>query len=116
MRKKSPTLLQLPTLDNQLPLAHNPIFVKRKHIPIFRHEKKTSKTQYKPKKKLLNVDDDHYLEHGEGGKSSFGIVMNINHHISKMKTIAFQVQEHGIQHGEHNIFSNGLIFFLPSIT
>lgn len=40
-----------PTLDNQLPLAHNPIFAKRKHIPILGHEKETSKTQYQPQKK-----------------------------------------------------------------
>jgi hypothetical protein len=30
--------------------------------------------------------------------------------------IAFQVQEHGIQHGEESIFSNGSILFLPHIT
>jgi hypothetical protein len=83
MHKKSPTLLQLPTLYNQLPLAHNPISAKKKHIPNFRHEKKHPKHNINPQKNTLHVDDDHYLEHGERGKSSFGIVMNINHHTSK---------------------------------
>jgi hypothetical protein len=69
-----------------------------------------------PQKNILHVDDDHYLEHGEGEQSSLDIVMNTKHYTPKMRTIVFQVQEHGFQHGEYNIFSNGLILFLPSIT
>jgi len=94
-------------LDNYLPLAHNPIFAKRKHIPIFKHETKHPKHDIKPKNNTLHVDDDNYLEHGEREKNYLDIVMNINHCTSKMRTIAFQVQEHGIQHGEHNIFQMG---------
>jgi len=48
-----------------------------------------------------------YLKHGKG---------DIKHYTFGMRTIDFQVQEHGIQHGEQNIFSNGLILFLPHIT
>lgn len=79
-------------------------------------KKKHPKHNINPKKNILHIDDDHYLEHGEGDKNYLDIIVNINHYTSKMKTIAFQVQEHSIQHGEHNIFSNGLILFLPPIT
>jgi hypothetical protein len=48
------------------------------------------------KKNILGVDDDHYLEHGEGEFVFLDVVMNINHCTSEVKVIAFQVQEHGI--------------------
>ncbi len=68
------------------------------------------------KKNILGVDDDDYLEHGEREKNFLDVVMNIDHCTSEMKVITFQVQEHGIQHGEENIFLNGSILFLPHIT
>jgi hypothetical protein len=53
-----------------------------------------------------------YMKHGKGVKSSLVVFMNIKHYTFGMRTIDFQVQEHG----EQNIFSNGLILFLPHIT
>jgi hypothetical protein len=50
------------------------------------------------KKNILDVDDDHYLEHREGEFVFLDVVMNINHYTSEMNVIVFQVQEHGIQH------------------
>ncbi len=58
------------------------------------------------------LDDDHYLEHGEGENSSLDVIPNINHRTSGMRTSVFQVQEHSIQHVEQSIFSNGSILFL----
>jgi hypothetical protein len=116
MHQTSPILLQFPILNNQLPLAHTPTPVKGKHIPILGHKEENPRHDIIQKKNILGVDDDDYLEHGEGEKNFLDVVMNINHYTSKMKMIAFQLQEHGIQHGEENIFSNGSILFLLHIT
>ncbi len=58
------------------------------------------------------LDDDHYLEHGEGENSSLDVIPNINHRTSGMGTSVFQVQEQSIQHVEQSILSNGSILFL----
>ncbi len=58
------------------------------------------------------LDDDHYLEHGDGENSSLDVIPSINHRTSGMRTSVFQVQEHSIQDVEQSIFSNGSILFL----
>jgi hypothetical protein len=71
------------------------------------HQKFRYITKINPKENPKHsgvLDDDHYLEHGEGENSSLEVIPNINHRTSGMRTSVFQVQEHSIQDVEQEHF------------